>query len=242
MSPSAEPLLLVPGLMCDRAVWEPLYAHLPASCLPLVAEHGDADSLPEMARRLLAAAPARFALAGHSMGARVAVEVLRQAPQRVTRLALLDTGHAPRAPGAEGEEEARKRHALLAIAERDGTRAMGAEWVKGMVAPQRLDDAPLIDAILDMFERKSAETFAAQIRALLARPDAGELLPQVGVPTLVLCGRLDSWAPVSQHEEMLARLPAGARLEVIEEAGHMSPMERPKAVATALRGWLEMPA
>lgn len=233
----AEPLLLVPGLMCDAAVWQPVLPSLSAGRECRVVDHGEADHFEPMARQLLAAAPPRFALAGHSMGARVALEVLRQAPERVSRVALLDTGYLARAPGAAGEDEARKRQALLDLARREGVRAMAVQWVQGMVHPQRLSDAPLLDAIVAMFERKSADTFERQIRALLQRPDATEVLRGIRVPALVLCGRQDSWAPVAQHQAMHALIP-GAVLAVVEDAGHMAPMERPQAVAAVLQRWL----
>ncbi len=237
---TADTLILVPGLMCDHTVWEPVLPYLQAARPGLActaADHGTSDTLGAMADRILAAAPSRFALAGHSMGARVALEVVRRAPERVERVALLDTGQLPLPPGEAGEAEAAKRHALLAIARAEGTRAMGAQWVQGMVHPERLKDAPLLDAILDMFARKDAEIFAAQIRALLARPDASPVLQSLRVPTLVACGRQDSWSPVPQHEAM-HRLAPGSVLEVIEEAGHMAPMERPIETAVVLTRWL----
>ena len=234
-----EPLLLVPGLMCDATVWQPLLPALQAGGRDCrVVDHGEADRLPQMAQQLLDRAPPRFALAGHSMGARVALEVLRSAPDRLTRVALLDTGYLARAAGAPGEEEARKRQALLDVARRDGVRTMAAQWVQGMVHPDRLQDATLIGAIVDMFARKNPDVFERQIRALLQRPDATEVLRAIRVPTLVLCGRQDSWAPVPQHEAMHALIP-GAVFKVIEDAGHMAPMERPQAVAEALLRWLQ---
>lgn len=234
-----DPLLLVPGLMCDATVWQPLLPALQAGGRECHwVDHGDADRLPQMAQQLLAGAPPRFAIAGHSMGARVALEVLRSAPERLSRVALLDTGYLARATGPAGEEEARKRQALLDVARRDGVRAMATQWVQGMVHPDRLQDAPLIDAIVDMFARKSPDVFERQIRALLQRPDATGVLRAIRVPTLVLCGRQDSWAPVPQHEAMHALIP-GAVFEVIDDAGHMAPMERPQAVAAALLRWLE---
>lgn len=239
----AADLVLVPGLMCDAAVWEPLLPSLSAVATCRVVDHGDADDLALMARRLLDAAPARFALAGHSMGGRVALEVMRLAPDRVERLALLDTGYRARASGAAGDEEARKRQALLDVARTQGVRAMAQRWVQDMVHPARLADAALIERIVAMFERKSADTFARQIRALLERPDATDVLRRVRVPTLVMCGRADGWAPVSQHEEIAALLPPGvAMLRVVDDAGHMSTMERPGAVADVMLEWLAAPA
>ncbi len=231
------PLLLVPGLMCDQAVWQPLLPTLQSLCTCTVADHGQADSLTAMAEQLLSTAPPRFALAGHSMGARVALEVLRLAPQRVSRVALLDTGYLARAPGAAGEDEEHKRMALLHIAQIQGVRTMATQWVQGMVHPARLQDDRLIEDILSMFERKTANTFARQIQALLGRPDASNVLAAIAVPAMVLCGRQDSWAPVAQHAAIQALIPA-SEFVVIEEAGHMAPMERPDAVAAAMVAWL----
>ena len=232
------PLILIPGLMCDAAVWEPLFPLLPPRLPCQVVDHGSADSITEMAQRVLDAAPPAFALAGHSMGGRVALEVLRLASQRVQRLALLDTGYQARPSGPAGAEEARKRHALLDLARRRGVRAMAREWVQGMVHPARLDEDPLVEAIVSMFERKSADIFACQIAALLARPDATPVLACARVPALVLCGRQDNWAPLSQHEEIAALMPGRPLLRVVDDAGHMSPMEQPRAVAQALLEWL----
>lgn len=226
-------LVLVPGLMCDAAVWAPLLPSLSAHRQCVVVDHGDSADLADMAMRLLSVAPPQFALAGHSMGGRVALEVCRLAPQRVSHLALMDTGHAARAAGAAGDEEARKRQALLDKARTQGLRAMAAEWVQGMVHPQRLADQALISAILDMFERKTADIFERQIRALLGRPDATAVLQRLSMPTLVQCGRQDSWANVVQHKALQALVPH-ARLDIIEDAGHMAPMEQPTAVAASL--------
>jgi pimeloyl-ACP methyl ester carboxylesterase len=238
----AEPLVLVPGLMCDHAVWAPLLPALEARRACQVVDHGLADALPAMAAQVLQVAPPRFALAGHSMGGRVALEVVRQAPQRVSRLALLDTGYKPLPPGAPGEEEARKRHALLDVARRDGVRAMAQQWVQGMVHPQRLGDAALIESIVAMMARRTAQHFEHQISALLARPDGSDVLASLGVPTLLLCGREDGWSPPAQHQAMADLVPAGlATLEVVEHCGHMGTMEQPRALGEALARWLAGP-
>ena len=236
-----HPLILVPGLMCDASVWNPLLPALSQQADCHIVDHGDADSLDGMARRLLEQAPARFALAGHSMGGRVAVEVMRLVPERVTHLALLDTGYKARPAGPAGEDEARKRHALLDIARQQGVRAMAAQWVQGMLDPARLSDAALVEEIVAMFARKSADIFAAQIRALLGRPDASPVLREVRVPTLVACGRADSWSPLAQHEEIAALLPAREPVHAVEDAGHMSTMEQPQAMAQLMLHWLRRP-
>lgn len=233
-------LLLLPGLLCDAAVWAPLLPEVGTAATCRIPDYADATSLTEMAERVLAAAPRSFALAGHSMGGRVALEIVRRAPARVERIALLDTGYRARPPGAPGEDEKARRLALLTLARAEGMRAMAREWVRPMVHPARLDDAALIDTILDMFERCTAAEFAGQIEALLARPDATALLRTIACPALVLCGRDDGWSTLVQHQEMAALLP-GARLVVIERCGHMAPMERPREVGAALGAWLQAP-
>ncbi len=175
------------------------------------------------------------------MGARVALVVYRQAPERVSRMALLDSGHLALAAGQAGEQEKAKRHELLHIAHTQGVRSMARVWVQGMVHPQRLSDAVLIESILQMFERKSPDIFAAQIQALLHRPDASPVLQSLTIPTWIACGDQDLWAPVAQHQAMQALVPH-AVLEIVPDAGHMAPMERPQAMAEVLLRWLGLPA
>ena len=170
------------------------------------------------------------------MGGRVALEMFRRAPDRIAALALLDTGVQPLAAGEAGAREAAGRHELLDIARTRGMAAMAQRWVQGMVWQPRLHDAPLLQSVIDMFARRSADMFAAQIRALLARPDASGLLPTIRCPTLVLCGTEDSWAPASRHREMAAQVP-GSQLVLVPECGHMGTMERPQAVTAALSAW-----
>ena len=239
MSASRPTLVLVPGLMCDATSWGGVPAGLPEYDCTVV-EHGTADSLVQMAEQVLAQAPARFALAGHSMGGRVALEVMRMAPKRVTHLGLFDTGHLPKAPGAAGDEEVRKRMALLDIARTQGVRAMASEWVKGMVAPQRLNDHALIGSILEMFERKSADIFERQLRALIQRPDATPVLKQLRLPTLLLCGALDSWSPPAQHQAMADCMPDHPAVVAIPDGGHMVMQEQTAAVFRAMRQWLSL--
>jgi pimeloyl-ACP methyl ester carboxylesterase len=233
----ADPLVLVPGLMCDRTVWLHQVETLSAGRAVQVADHADSDTLGAMAERILDRAPPRFALAGHSMGGRVALEVVARAPERVSRLALLDTGHEALAPGEAGEREKAGRYHLLGIARRDGMLAMARQWARGMVHPARLTDAPLMDAIHAMIARATVAQFAAQIGALLGRPDRTGLLSELRLPTLVLCGRDDSWSPLSRHEDMARRI-ADSRLVGVADCGHMSTMERPEAVSRALLAWL----
>jgi pimeloyl-ACP methyl ester carboxylesterase len=226
--------VLLPGLLCDRAVWQ---AQLDALGPCHVVDYGALDSLRDMATNALATAPAGpLAVAGHSMGGRVAFEMWRMAPERIERLALLDTSYHPLAEGAAGETERAGRLALLNTAQRDGMRAMAREWALGMVHPSR-HGTPLFEAVLDMLERKTPEIFAAQINALLNRPDCTELLATIHCPTLLLCGREDNWSPPARHEHMHQAI-AGSRLVIVEHCGHMSTMEQPHAVSEALANWL----
>ena len=220
--------------MCDAAFWQPLSEVMPCK----VVDYGDANSITAMAEAALADAPASFVLAGHSMGGRVALEVVRLAPERVQKIVLMATGYLPKAAGAAGDAEAAGRMALMEVAHQQGVRAMAREWVKGMVHPNRLNDAPLINVILAMFERKTAERFARQQHALLTRPDSSPQLAALRVPTLLLCGRQDSWANVAQHAAMQVLAPH-AQLSVIEDAGHMVLMERPEATVQAIAQFLE---
>jgi pimeloyl-ACP methyl ester carboxylesterase len=201
-----------------------------------IADYGTLDSLGAMAEHVLAEAPAEFALAGHSMGGRVAFEVLRRAPKRVKAVALMDTAFHPLAPGEAGEQEAAKRYELLALARDRGMAVMAERWVQGMLWPPRLSEAPLVNSVIEMFARRTPEVFEAQINALLTRPDARPLLSRIQCPTLVLCGADDSWSPASRHRQMADVIP-GARLEIVPECGHMCTLERPEAVTRALLDW-----
>ena len=234
---AVESLVLVPGLMCDHTVWRHQVAALGDGRTIQVAEHALSDSLGAMAERILASAPPSFALAGHSMGGRVALEVMARAPQRVTRLALLDSGYEARAPGEAGEREQAGRYRLLDIARREGMLAMARDWSRGMVHPSRLADSVLMDSIHSMIARASVAQFEAQIHALLTRPDRTELLATLRLPTLVLCGHDDSWSPLARHEQMV-RLIQGSHLVDVPDCGHMSTMERPEAITNALHSWL----
>lgn len=233
------PLLLLPGLLCDAAVWRHQCAALDGiECI--VPDYGMADTITAMAKVALASVSApHFSVAGHSMGGRVALEIARLAPERVARIALLDTGTAALAGGAAGEREVAGRHALLNIAASQGMRAMGMQWARGMVHPDHLD-APVFAEILSMIERKTVDEFTAQINALIHRPDAGAVLAALDCPVLLLCGRDDAWSPLARHEEMHRLCPA-SHLEVIEHSGHMTTMEQPQAVSSALRAWVSQP-
>jgi pimeloyl-ACP methyl ester carboxylesterase len=227
-----EPLVLIPGLLCDAYLWAAQRAALEGEREARVFELSAYASIPAMAAAALARAPQRFALAGHSLGGRIALEMLRQAPTRIARLALLDTGFH-----GTTHDEAGPRRALVRLAYAEGMAAVAEAWLRPMVHPDRLSDAPLMAGLCAMIERASPESFERQQEALIARPEAAALLPAIACPTLVACGRQDLWSPTAQHEDMAARIE-GARLSIIEECGHMSPAERPEEVTALLREWL----
>lgn len=219
-------VFLLPGLLCDETIWTHQRAALPDVIIP---DFRHVNSIQAMAKLVLDQAPERFAVAGHSMGGRVALEVYRMAPDRVRRLALLDTGIHPRGPTEEA-----KRGELVELARREGMAAMAARWLPPMLHP---DHSALLGPLTEMVLRSTPETFANQQRALLDRPDARAVLAGIRCPTLVLCGRQDIWSPVAQHEEIAASIPHST-LVIIEDCGHMSPVEQPAAVTKALRDWL----
>ena len=229
-----ETLLLLPGLMCDSAVWAHQRTHLSRHARIIIPEFRGFDSLTAMAQHVLDTAPEAYAVAGHSMGGRVALELFNLAPERMKRLALLDTGVHPKNPG---EDQVRQEYIDLAL--QGGMEAVAEKWIPPMIHPERLGDTDLTGAIKAMVERTSVAEFTGQIRALLNRPDASACLPRIKCPTLLLAGRQDSWSPPGQHEAMLQQIP-NATLVIIENSGHMTPMERPEAVTAALQDWLNM--
>ena len=234
-------LLFLPGLLCDAEVWSAQAAAFSGSRACCIAEYGLADSLDAMAALSLAQADAAglgpLAVVGHSMGGRVAMQLWRLAPQRVAGLALRDTAWHPLPPGEAGETERAGRLRLLQIARQQGMPAMARDWVQGMVHSERLN-TPLAEAVVAMLARRTPEHQAAQIQALLQRPDASPTLRTVTVPTLLLTGEQDAWSPPARHDEMAALLAGPVTRVDVPHCGHMAPMEAPEAVNSALADWL----
>jgi pimeloyl-ACP methyl ester carboxylesterase len=231
-APARSTVVLVPGLLCDQDIWRDQALALGRDHEVLCPGFMDHPSIAAMAEDILDRAPAQFSLAGHSMGGRVALEVVRRAPERVTRLALLDTGHHPAKAG-----EAASRAALLRLAREEGMAALARRWLPPMVAAGRAADGALMARLTAMVERASPDLFERQVQALLGRPNAYRGLGAIPCPTALIVGRLDTWSPPAQHEDMTARIP-GAYLTVIDGSGHMSPVEQPVAVNAALSSWM----
>lgn len=225
-------VVFVPGLLCDAALWAHQIAHLEAIAECHVGDTRRDDTIAGMAETVLEAAPDRFALAGLSMGGYVAMEIMRQAPDRVTRLALLDTAAQP-----DTEERRQSRLELMKLAEIGEFKGVAPRLLPQFIHPDRLRDGTLTDNIMDMTQRVGRDAFLRQQHAIMGRIDSRPSLADIRVPTLVLCGRQDALTPVERHEEIAALVP-GARLSVVEDSGHMSPMERPQAVTVLLRDWL----
>ena len=230
------PLVLVPGLLCDERLWRHQAEHLADLAEPVVADVTRGASVSEMARAVLGAAPpagtGRFALAGLSMGGYVALEVMRAAPERVARLALLDTSARPDAP-----EQTETRRRLMELARNGRFGEVPGRLLPNIVHPDRLGDERLAADVFGMASAVGPEAFVRQEEAIIGRPDSRGDLSDISCPTLVLCGREDALTPLGLHEEMAAAIPA-SRLRVIENCGHLSSLERPDEVTAALNEWL----
>ena len=227
-------LILLPGLLCDATVWAPQKDALAGDFRITAFRHFYGhDSLAGMAREVLDAAPPRFALAGHSMGGRVALEIMRTAPDRVERLALFDTTATPAAP-----DEPLRRQEMIDLAREQGMAALAAHWLPMIVHPARLNQREFVQALTAMICRANPDIFSGQVLALLNRPDYRAILPQIACPTLVACGREDLWSPVSRHVEIAADIPQ-AKLAIIDDCAHMATVESPGEVTKLLRAWLE---
>ncbi|WGH79459.1 alpha/beta fold hydrolase [Jannaschia ovalis] len=225
------PLLLLPGMMCDARLFAPQIAAIRDRAV-MVAPISGAETTAELARAVLDVAPPRFALAGLSMGGIVAMEIVAQAPERVAGLCLMDTN-----PKAEHPAVAEARVPQMERVAAGGLRRVMRDETK----PGYLADGPGREAVLalcmEMAEALGAEIFLRQSKALAGRADRRETLRGVAVPSLVLCGREDALCPLHRHE-MMAELIPGARLVVIDGAGHLPTLERPEAVSDALAAWL----
>jgi pimeloyl-ACP methyl ester carboxylesterase len=226
------PLVLIPGLLCDEAVWRHQVDALSDLVSPIVITLREDEDMPSMARRVLELAPERFALAGFSMGGYVALEVMRQAGQRVTRLALLDTSAQPDNP-----DRIAGRMRMIELAKEGRLSQVIKLNYPLWVHQSRLGDKALAETIRDMNLRIGSYAYERQQHAIMGRADSRPLLPEIKCPTLVLCGDSDVLTPVANHDEMAAAIP-GAHQVIIAECGHMSTMEKPEAVTAAMRAWL----
>lgn len=227
-------LILCPGLLCDTALWQAQIDGLRDCTTVHVADFTHDDSFAAMAERVLGAAPDSFALAGLSMGGYVAQEIMRQAPERVTRLALLDTSAR-----CDTDVVSQRRKDFIGLAGRGRFRGVTPKLMPLLVHPERLDDSALTGAIQAMAERVGADAFLRQQAAIQNRVDGREALRHISCPTLVLCGRQDQLTPLDVHIELAENIP-DADLVVLGRCGHMSTMERPGDVTAVMKNWLSV--
>lgn len=227
-------LAFLPGLLCDSRAFPGVRDTF--SNVTIVDDFYNGHiRLEEMAQHALSVLPSRFALLGHSMGARIALEVYRLAPERVSRLALVDTGiHSVRA----GEKE--KRYSLRKLGRTLGIEALCNAWLPPMLAPANRADPALSASLEAMVHDAGVERYESQIEALLHRRAADDVLAAIRVPMFAMVGELDSWSPVSQHREIAAAVPGG-QLRIVAGAGHMMPAEKPQEFHDLVREWLAWP-
>lgn len=227
------PLLLLPGTLCDHSLWEHQRRHLADSASVEIGALAEHARVADAAQALLAAAPPRFALAGFSLGGIVALEIARQAPERVARLALLNTSARALTP-----EQAATWETLGAQAERGGFDQVIAALLPPMVAPERRHDAALQSRLARMAHAVGVAGFLRQVRIQLSRRDNRDGLPMLSCPTLVIAGRQDRTSPLERQQELVAALP-NAALAIVERCGHLSPLEQPDEVTALLLSWLQ---
>ena len=228
-----RPVVLVPGLLCDAAVWRPQTEALADVLEPWIPDHTRHEDMRAVAAALLREAPfERFALSGFSMGGYIALEMIAQAPDRIERLALVDTSARPDRP-----EQAEARLRLIELAERGRFASVVDVLLPLMLHASHQSDEVIVATIREMARRTGKEAFVRQEQAIMSRADSRPRLAAIRCPTLLICGRDDQLTPLDGHEEMAAWIP-GATLTVLDTCGHMSTLERPERVSGALRRWL----
>ena len=228
------PLVLVPGLLCSAEVWGPQISALWVDRPIHVASTLAADTIEEVAAAILDAAPARFALAGISMGGYLCLEVMRQAPERVERLALLDTSARPDTP-----EQTAGRWALLEQLTEGDFVALATNTLSSIMHPEHRGDPDIESVNATMARRVGPEGLERHTRIAISRPDSRPSLAAITIPTLVVVGAEDPLTPPELSVELADGI-ADARLEVISTCGHSSTLEQPAAVTAHLRDWLSI--
>ncbi|PIT03070.1 alpha/beta hydrolase [Bradyrhizobium nitroreducens] len=226
------PILLVPGLASSARIYAPVVPALWRFGPVMIANHIRDDSMADIAARVLSEAPPRFALAGHSMGGYIALEIMRQAPERVVKLALINTQARPDTP-----EATTRRRGLMERARRGELRAIREESFPELVHPSRRDDADILKLVHAQDEDVGVEGYLRQQTAIIARVDSRPTLATITCPTLVLTGDADNTIPNAFSKEMAEGI-AGARLAILERCGHLPQAEQPEATARALTEWL----
>jgi pimeloyl-ACP methyl ester carboxylesterase len=230
---NTTPILLVPGLLSSPRIFAPILPALWRVAPVTVANHIRDDNIGAIARRILHEAPPRFALAGHSMGGYIAFEIMRQAPDRVSRLALMNTQARP-----DTEEATARRRSQMARAKAGEFRDVLNELFPIFVHPMRRDRADLLQLVHDMGQDVGVDAFIRQQNAIIARADSRPTLASITCPTLVLTADQDKTIPNLLSKEMADGI-RGAKLVILSQCGHMVQAEQPEATANALLEWLQ---
>lgn len=229
-------LALLPGLLCDGAVWQHQIDALADLADIFVPDFSGFDSITRMAESVLESVPGTLAIVGHSMGGRAALECVRLAPERVIGLGLFNTGYTPRV-----DAEHVKRQQLIETARLDGMEKLVARWIPPLLSDSNPNREDVLQRMRSMAQRSTPAVFENHNRTLLDRPDSTALLPTIRCPTLLISGRHDTQSPIERHEQMAAMISAGggtARMVAIEDCGHLCMLESPQTVNQALRAWL----
>jgi len=230
-------LLLLPGMLCDEAYYAPQLPELTKLARISIASYPNLESISAMADAVLRGAPERFAIAGHSMGGRVAQEVIARAAHRVIGLGLFGTDYRGFRSSEERLREESRRLEWLDLVDSNGFAHFAQRWAPLLVAPSRRSDSELLGRIVAMAERVGRAGLDAHCRAGLSRSDYSELLPKIDVPTLVLGGSEDTVRPPDLHRDIAQRIP-NAHFAIIEGAGHMTSMEDAAAMTAEMVPWL----
>ena len=231
MPQSLSPLLLLPGLLCDAALWRAQVEQLSDIAAVSVPDLTLDDSVEDMAERILSVAPHRFSLAALSMGGYVAFEILRRAPERVERLALISTSASPDTP-----ERAQERKDGLNSLRLGRFVGVTQRLLPQLIHPDRISD-PVSLTVQAMAERVGGEAYLRQQRAILNRPDSRPLLSMIDVATVIVVGEQDVLTPVSESV-MMQKAIKGSALHVFRQCGHLPPLEQPTETGALLRNWL----
>lgn len=226
------PLLLLPGMMCDARLFAPQINEFSADYPVMVAPLTGRSTITELSQDILSNAPSQFALAGLSMGGIVAMEIIRQAPERVLSLALIDT-----TPTADSAARAIERDAQIDRVRKGGLRSVMRDEMKPNYLADGLNKDQVLDLCMEMANALGVDGFISQSRALQQRSDQRDILSTIDVPTLILCGEDDTLCPVERHEMMRDLIP-NARLAIIPGSGHLPVLEQPKLTNKEIKLWL----
>ncbi len=227
-------LVLIPGLLCDEHLWAHQVRDLAEVADIEVADITREDNIADLARAVLRRAPEKFSLAGLSMGGYVAHEIMRQEPDRVERLALVDTSARSDTP-----ENTKKRKSMMDLAMHGKFKGVTPLLLPNLVHPDHVEKTGVGDVVLQMAENVGKDAFLRQQTALMHRVDSRPDLANINCPTLVLCGRDDALTPVEVHQEMADGIGDNAKLVVIEHSGHLAPLEQPEEVNRAFEQWMQ---